>query len=115
MEKTITSQAAQKPAGFAPFIHCVAPCQTQQKISFAALRRKCNLAMTHGNETIACNRSELAAVAYPNLSPRDAGRRVASDIHNNPELILRLGDAGYVRNRTGYTARQLEILLDFYE
>ena len=91
MEKTITSQAAQKPAGFAPFIHCVAPCQTQQKLSFAALRRKCNLALIPRQRhhrlqplrTRRCGLSQPLAFILSHFQAND----VHLDFYDQPEIV----------------------------
>lgn len=45
---------------------------------------------------------------------KKVGTRVSNDIHSHPELKRAMYDSGYRPHVTGYTDRQLRILLRFY-
>lgn len=59
-------------------------------------------------------RSAVAQMLYPELSRRDAGIQVASDIATDPWLRIAMKQAGYRKGVTGYTPQQLEALKEFY-
>lgn len=56
-------------------------------------------------------RSALAQRLFPNLSPKDAGIRLAGIIMSTPWLLTRLRRLGYMPNRRGYTPEMVKTII----
>lgn len=59
-------------------------------------------------------RSDVACWLFPDLPPRDAGIRVASDIMSIPALRHEMQQLGYRPRQVGYTHEMIQVLKQFY-
>jgi len=60
-------------------------------------------------------RGEVACMLFADLTPKEAGIRVAHDIVSTPLLYREMRKLGYRRNEVGYTPEQIKVLEKFYK